>query len=125
MAAELYNKLTGTQDAESAGTQVKHPGKTLSERRNRRGGTYVIDVMKEDEGIDVAENVRTQFVEDMLDSYDKVISMAHPEYTPEWLSNHPNFIYWEVTDPMDHGADATRKAKQEIEGKIKELINQK
>ncbi len=124
MAAELYNKLTGTNDAESAGTQVMHPGKSLSERRGRRGGTYIIDVMKEDEGIDVSGNTRTQITEDMLDEYDKIISMAQPEYTPEWLSKHPHYVYWEVSDPMDHGAEATRKAKKEIEAKVKELIRQ-
>lgn len=124
MAAELYNKLTGTNDAESAGTQVMHPGKSLSERRGRRGGTYIIDVMKEDEGIDVSGNTRTQITENMLDKYDKIISMAQPEYTPEWLSKHPRYVYWEVSDPMDHGAKATRKAKKEIEAKVKELIRQ-
>lgn len=122
MAAELYNKFTRTKDASSAGTQVMHPGKTLSERRSRRGGTYIIDVMKEDEGIDVSKNIRTQIVEDMLNQYDKVICMAQPEYTPDWLSNHPNFIYWEIGDPMDRGAGATRKAKHEIERKLKDLI---
>ncbi len=125
IAAELYNKLTGTKDAKSAGTEVMHPGKTLSERRSRRGGTYIIDVMKEDEGIDVSKNTRTQIDEDMLDEYDKIISMAQPEYTPEWLSKHPRYVYWEVSDPMDRGISATRKAKREIEAKVKELIRQK
>lgn len=124
MAAALYNKLTGTADADSAGTQVMHPNKTLLERRNRRGGTYVIDVMQAEEDLDISQNLRTQLVEDMLGKYDKVINMAQPEYTPEWLRKHPNYIYWEIDDPGDLGIEATRKAKKEIEAKVRELISQ-
>ncbi len=122
MAATLYNQMTNTHDADSAGTEVMHPNKTLQERRDRRGGTYVIDVMKS-EGVDVTQNIRTQLIESMLGKYDLVVNMAQPEYTPEWLSIHPQYEYWAIDDPGDLGEEAAHRAKEEIKQKIQELLN--
>lgn len=122
MAAELYNKMTGTHDADSAGTEVLHPNKTLQERRDRRGGTYVIDVMEQEEGIDVRQNVRTQITKDMLDKYDVVISMAQPEYTPKWLSENQKYTYWPVADPGGKSFEATVQAKKDITERLQKLL---
>lgn len=124
MAAALYNHLTGTKDAESAGTDVDHPGETLQERRERRGGTVVIDVTRDEEGIDISQSTRTQIAEDLLDTYDLVISMAQPEYTPEWLSAHPKFRYWPVDDPGGRKMEATVKAKAEVKTRVINLIKE-
>ncbi len=123
MAAALYNKMTGTHDAESAGTEVSRPGKTLQERRDRRGGTFVIDVMSEEEGIDISQNTRTQLAEGMLSNYDLVINMAQPEYTPGWLKDHPNYVYWPIDDPGGKGKEATVRAKSEIVEMLKKLLS--
>jgi protein-tyrosine-phosphatase len=123
MAAELYNKMTGTNDASSAGTEVSRPGKTLQERRSRRGGTFVIDVMQ-DEGVDVSRNIRTQLTEGMLDEYDLIINMAQPEYTPAWLKNHSKYTYWFIEDPGGKGLEASRRAKEEIKDRLKALLAQ-
>jgi protein-tyrosine-phosphatase len=122
MAAALYNKMTSSRDADSAGTEVLHPNNTLQERRDRRGGTYVIDAMAA-EGIDVTQNLRTQLTKSMLGKYDLIISMAQAEYTPEWLSKHPNYTYWAIDDPGGKGKEATFRAKEEIKLKLKELVN--
>jgi protein-tyrosine-phosphatase len=123
MAATLYNKMTGTHDADSAGTEVQHPNKTLQERRDRRGGTFVIDAMAT-EGIDVTQNIRTQLTQPMLDRYDLIINMAQPEYTPAWLSQHPRYEYWAIDDPGGKSKDATLQAKEEIKLKLKSLVEQ-
>ncbi len=47
MAEAIYNKLTDSRDAESAGTHVENPGETLSERNSRIGKSYVFDVMND------------------------------------------------------------------------------
>jgi protein-tyrosine-phosphatase len=123
MAATLYNKMTGAHDADSAGTEVLHPNKTLQERRDRRGGTFVIEAMAA-EGIDVTQNIRTQLTQPMLDKYDVIINMAQPEYTPTWLSEHPKYHYWAIDDPGGKGEDATFQAKEEIKVKLVGLIKQ-
>ena len=95
MAKAFYNHLTKTLDADAAGTEVEMPGEKLEDRRKRRGGTHVLDAMKE-EGIDISEYIQVQLLEEMLDKYDRIISMADRQYTPEWLHNHPKYEYWDV-----------------------------
>ncbi len=107
MAAALYNHMTGTQDADSAGTGVDHPGETLGERRERVGRTYVIEVMQQKEGIDISASESTPVTPDMLSKYDIVISMAQKEHTPDWLANHPTYHFWDVADPGGKDYDAT------------------
>ncbi len=121
MAAALYNKMTGSHDADSAGTEVDHPEMTLQQRRDSRGGTYVIDAM-EPEGIDISHHFRTQLTEHMLDTYDRVISMAQPEHTPSWLSSHPKYTYWAVDDPGGKGLEETVLAREQIKVKLNELL---
>ncbi len=123
IAAGLYNKLTNSTDADSAGTYVDFPGETLLERRNRRGGTYTIDVMAE-EGVNVSNNVRTQLTPEMLKSYGKIISMAEPDFTPAWLSENANYTYWEVADPQGKDFEATFEAKEKIKARITEFLLQ-
>jgi protein-tyrosine-phosphatase len=120
MAAALYNKQTGKNDADSAGTDVDVYGETLLERRNRLGGTYTIDVMRT-EGIDVSNSRRTQLSKAMLKDYDLVISMAQKEYTPDWLADWPTYQYWDVKDPGGNDFDATNRALSEIKPKISSL----
>lgn len=124
MAAGLYNKLTNSHDADSAGTYVDVPNETLLERRQRRGGTYTIDVMQ-DEGVDVSHNPRTQLAQDMMNGYDKIISMAEPEFTPDWLSSDARYTYWEVTDPQGKDFAATKEAKEKIKVRLQEFLSAK
>ena len=121
MAKAYYNHLTNSKDADSAGTEVEMPGENLADRRNRRGGTHVLDVMK-DEGIDISEHAQTQLLEEMLDNYDRVISMADHKYTPEWLRAHTKFEYWHIEDPGGKGPEETKVARNGIKRKVEQLI---
>lgn len=121
MAAAIYNSLTNTQNADSAGTDVDVPGETLLERVTRSGRTYIIDVM-DDLGIDVRNSERTQLTESMLDSYDLVISMAQKEYTPVWLENNPKYHFWDIKDPGGKNYAATQLALDAIYPKVEALI---
>jgi protein-tyrosine-phosphatase len=123
MAAAMYNKLTSSSDAESAGTEVEKPGQTLLERTKERGGaSHVIDVMQE-EGIDVSNNSRRQVTKPMIKQYDQIISMADKNHTPEWLLKASNYVYWHIPDPMTKNYDETVRAKTHIESKIKTEFN--
>jgi len=123
MAAAMYNKLSGSSDAESAGTEVEKPGQTLIERTKERGGaSHVIDVMKE-EGIDVSNNSRKQITKSIIKQYDRIISMADKTHTPEWLLEASNYMYWHIPDPMTKNYDETIKAKKQITNKIKTEFN--
>ena len=123
MEAAFYNKFTGTHAADSAGTKVDVPGETLLERFNRNEQTYTLGVM-EDDGINISNSIRTQLTQNMLDNYDTIINMAEPENTPEWLSAHPKYTYWEVTDPGAKSLEATAIAKDIIKSKVQDFISQ-
>lgn len=124
MAAALYNAMTGTHDATSAGTQVEIPGETLGERQVRRDGTKSIQVMRNEEGIDIAQSPMTQLTPEMLDGSDYIICMAQPEYVPKWLSDHPKYQRWEVDDPGGKGYEPTVVAKNAIKPLVEEFIRQ-
>ena len=121
MAAAFYNKFTSTDTSSSAGTDVDYAGETLLERRNRMGGTYTIEAMKE-EGIDLSDSKRTLVTKEMIKEYDKIINMAQLEYTPEWLSNSPNYIRWEVSDPGGKNLELTLTARDIVKFKVSELL---
>jgi len=121
MAMSFYNLFSKSSDADSAGTDVIFPGETLQELRDKDGGVFVIDVMAS-EGIDVRNNKQTQITPDMLDKYDKIINMAGEEYTPIWLSNHTNYIAWNIDDPGGKGLEETNRVKDIIKAKVIELI---
>lgn len=123
MAAAFYNHLTGTRDADAAGTEVELPGETLGERRQRRGGTNVIQAMLE-EGVDVSSSPKIQLVKEMLHHYDRVISMADHQYTPTWLRDHATFEYWEIADPGSKGMAETKVARDLIKQRVTSLTRE-
>lgn len=121
MAAAFYNKLTGSDDANSAGTKVDTPGETLRQRFDRNKQMYTLDIMSDDD-IDISNNKRTQLTKEMLDDYDLIINMAEPENTPNWLHKNEKYTYWEITDPGAKSLEATIIARDVIKTKVKELI---
>ena len=121
MAEAIYNKLTNTSDANSAGTRVEKPGETLSERKKRIGKSPVFDVMT-DNGLSPADKQQTRLTQDMLSQYDVIVSMASKKYTPEWLSSEPNYVYWKINDPKARGYAYTNGARLRIEARIREML---
>jgi arsenate reductase len=122
MAAAYYNHLTGSHDADSAGTSVEVNGETLAERRNRVGGTVAIDLAAR-EGWDISHNQETQLTKDILDRYDLIISMADKSITPAWLSGHKNYRYWNVPDPGASNLEILAEAFEVIKQKVRELTS--
>jgi len=82
MAAALFTKYSGIK-AFSAGTKVlENENQKIKEIPLAEP---VIRFMKK-EGINVAENTRTQLTLEMIPEFDKIIVMAEPETIPEYLS---------------------------------------
>jgi len=115
-AMELYRYKGGLAD--SAGTKVDTPGMTLAERP---GAFNIVQVMKEDYGIDMIHNMRTQISEDNIKGYDKIIVMAEPDTIPEWLSSDERFEFWLVNDPKGQDLSTTRQIVNEIKEKVDKL----
>ena len=112
-AMELYNQLH-PGGADSAGTIVDNPGERLIDRK---GAVNIIEVMQEN-GIDIANNIRKQLNEDMIDQYDKLVVMAERDTIPEWLKKEPKAIIWTIQDPKNQDVETTRS----IVGKLRDLV---
>ena len=122
MAEAWYNLLTETRDAESAGTHVDEPGQTLAERKiEHPGASFTVDVMN-DAGVDVSSAYRTSVTPELIKNYDLVVNMAAEKYTPKWLSSAPNYVFWEISDPMGHSYERTANVRDEIKQRVEELI---
>lgn len=123
MGAALYNKLTNSHDADSAGTQVGtvYENERLTDRKARIGSSFAVDVMQK-HGLHPERMFQTQLTKEMLPKYDLIISMAGKRYTPAWLAKAPNYRFWKVNDPKGRGYEITEKTLQKIEAKVRELI---
>lgn len=121
IAEALYNKLSQSHDADSAGTHVEKDGETLGQRKKRIGGSYLVDMMA-DHHLDVSSKQQTQLTKAMLSDYDLVINMAGKHYTPTWLAREPNYVYWKVQDPAGRSYEITERIMRQIEAKVRELI---
>jgi protein-tyrosine-phosphatase len=123
MAAAFYNQMTGTADADSAGTNVDTPGQTLLERA---GGVSAADKLlkaMDEEGIDLRAKVRTALQEDMLKQYDLVINMAEPERTPDYLAHYPGCVRWDIVDPRGKDEHTLLEVRDQIKHRVQHLIN--
>lgn len=122
MAAAFYNQMTGSCDADSAGTNVDQPGQTLLERAGGTGAADKLLIAMDEAGIDMRSKVRTPITEDMLYRYDLIINMAEREKTPEFLENHPKCTRWEIEDPRTKDQEGLRQTRDLIRAKVNELI---
>ncbi len=121
LAEAIYNRLTNSNDAASAGTHVENHGETLVDRKRRVGTSNAVDVMR-DSGLLSPNQQQTQLIKSMLDDYDVVVNMAGKRYTPKWLIESPKYRYWKITDPKARGYEVTDKTRKQIEAKIRETL---
>lgn len=121
MAEALYNQLTLSHNAESAGTYVEQPDETLGQRKKRIGKSFVVDVMNA-YGLPIDSKKQTQLTKEMLKKYDLVVNMSAKRYTPAWLSSAPNYTYWKIRDPKARGYNVTAMTRKLIERKVREII---
>jgi protein-tyrosine-phosphatase len=118
IAMEYFRSMTSDL-AESAGTRVTVPGEKIG---NREDAQAVLLSMKE-ENIDMSQNKRTVLTPDMLDDFDKVVVMAEPDRTPEWLSSSPKFIYWNIANVNGLPIEQVRIIRDEIKQKVERLLH--
>lgn len=123
MAAALYNKLTGTTDAYSAGTYVgskEEPEGVIIATRYRTPDFFEL---MEAEGMNIRENRTTKLLPEMLDQADVVISMAEEPFVPQFLRNHKKVVKWNIENPAFATRDVSEKTYQQIKNLIVQLIS--
>lgn len=120
MAAALYNQITGTSDADSAGTYVgstEVPEGTVIEGYFRTPDFFEF---MEEKGMYIRNNRTKKLLPEMVDAADIVVSMAEEPFIPDFLLNTKKVIRWEVENP----SFATREISEKTYAQIKSLVEQ-
>lgn len=110
MAQALYNQLTDTNDATSAGIEVS-VGKPIHE-----------DVLRVLENHDIAAEglFRKQLTQEMFDGAEQVYLMTDRQ-PPAFMQGSPKVVRWGVPDPRDKGLEVHEEVFQMIEDKVTPL----
>lgn len=120
MAEAIFNSLAkGKAKATSAGVDPDgYEGKKIGEV-----GPNVTACMKEI-GLDVSNKISKALTEDMANSSDIIVSMVHKDALPHYLQNSNKLILWDIKDPkfMDYPGHAA--IRDQIYGKVKELVKE-
>ena len=72
-------------------------------------------------GIDISKNTRQLVTPKLVEQYDKVINMAEPDTVPDFLINNSKVEVWDIEDPAYMDIDDTRKIRDQILEKVKDL----
>lgn len=115
-AMELYRQRGG--EADSAGTEVDKPGTTLAERP---GAVTILQVMRDDYGIDMQHNVRTQLTQQQAAPYDQIIVITAKDSVPKWLLDDPRMVFWDIVDAIGQNTSVTRNIVHEVADRVHEL----
>ncbi len=95
IAEALYKKYKDN-NAFSAGIFPiieHHAGKKLKDLKNEG---IIISAMKNQEGIDLSENICKELNEEMVQKADKIIVMISEEMYPDFLSIRKDLIVWNI-----------------------------
>lgn len=125
MAQGFYNHYSGSQNADSAGLNPEKKwgeAPTLSDfetmsRKPARSSETMQEV-----GIDITGHKRQLLTADKLGDYDLIVNLAERSQTPDWLRGD-NVIWWDVADPRNESVEKNRIARDEIEQRVKQLLN--
>jgi len=125
MAQGFYNHYSGSQNADSAGLNPEKKwdeAPTLSDfetmsRKPARSSETMQEV-----GIDITGHKRQLLTADKLGDYDLIVNLAEKSQTPDWLRGD-NIIWWDVADPRNENVEKNRIARDEIEQRVKQLLN--
>lgn len=122
IAAALYNKITNSYSADSAGTFVgakdEPEGMKISEAIPF---DYFFDFM-ESRGMNIRDNRTTKLTPKMLESYDKIISMAEEPYIPDYVKYNKNVIWWDVENPEYITKETVEDTYNKIDSLVRKLF---
>lgn len=122
IAATLYNKLTNSHDADSAGTYVgandEPEGIKISDAIPFN---YFFEFM-EARGMNIRNNTTRRLTAPMLEEYNTVISMAEEPYIPKYLKEAKNIIWWDVKNPEDITEETVEDTYTKINSLLPELL---
>ena len=125
MAQGFYNHYSHSQNADSAGLNPEKKwdeAPTLSDFEAMNYKPAKSSETMQEVGIDITGHKRQLLTADKLGDYDLIVNLAERSQTPDWLRGD-NVIWWNVTDPHLESAEKNRTARDEIEQRVKQLLN--
>jgi len=115
IAEGYYNFFTKSNSASSAGISDSTPSKYSHPTKE------VIQIMRED-GIDTSEKIVKSVTGEMADNADKIFIMCPKERWPQFLLDSNKITFWDIDDPFGADLDNHRRVRDEIKGKVRQLI---
>ena len=125
MAQGFYNHYSRSQNADSAGLNPEKKwdeAPTLSDFEAMSHKPARSSETMQEAGIDITGHKRQLLTADKLGDYDLIVNLAEKSQTPDWLRGD-NVIWWNVADPRNESAEKNRMARDEIEQRVKQLLN--
>ena len=125
MAQGFYNHYPHSQNADSAGLNPEKKwdeAPTLSDFEAMSHKPAKSSETMQEVGIDITGHKRQLLTVDKLGDYDLIVNLAEKSQTPDWLRGD-NVIWWNVTDPRNESVEKNRIARDEIEQRVKSLLN--
>ena len=111
MAAGLLKHLTGNKvEVFSAGSE---PANELN--------LAAVEAMAEI-GIDISQNIPTQFNESLMEEVDIVVTMGCGDTCP--ILPGKNYLDWQLDDPADQKIEKVREIRDQIENKVRLLTEE-
>lgn len=120
MAAAIYNKLTNSTDADSAGTYTGAPDEPEGQILANLFKTPHFFETMEKNGINVRNNSTKRLQPSMIDEYGVVISMAEEPYIPDFLKDAKKVIRWDIENPTS----VDQKIAEDTYGKLDVLVRE-
>lgn len=122
MAASLYNKITGTDNAYSAGTHVGSIDAlegTVIEKYFRTPDFFEL---MEKKGMNIRKNRTKKLLPEMIDKAKIVVSMAEDPFIPDFLRDNKKVIWWEVENPIFVTRDVAEQTYNQIKKMVEGLV---
>jgi len=122
MAASIYNQITDTVDASSAGTYVgsgDEPEGAVIEKFFRTPDFFEL---MEERGINIRNNRTKKLLPEMIENVDIVVSMVEKPFIPDFLIGNEKVMWWEVENPPFATRDVSEKTYNQIKSLVEHLI---
>lgn len=122
MAAAIYNKLTSSNDADSAGTYTGAPdepeGQILADLFET---PYFFETMERN-GMNVRNHSTKRLQPSMIDEYDTIVSMVEEPYIPDFLKDAKKVIWWDIENPVFVDKKTAEEIYEKIDMLVRDLI---
>lgn len=97
MAEAIYNKMTNSNDATSAGTYTGAPDEPEGQKLTNLMTEQFFRFM-DSHGLDLRNKTTRRLTPEILKDADVVVSMAEEPYRPDYLRADSRVIWWDVPD---------------------------